>query len=154
MIPQPLKWVGAVVALGIFLAVVGPMAYSALIDMVTIADGGGLLGGEDELAGEDDDGAEARAPGDPDGGDGTEPEGDDADDGDGDTGDDGDGDTDDDGDGDTTEPPDTYTVESGDTLFSIAEEVYGEGSRWREIADENDITESSGITVGQELVIP
>lgn len=50
----------------------------------------------------------------------------------------------------------TYTVESGDCLWSIAEKVYGDGSKWRQIYEENKdlINNPSIIYKGQELVIP
>jgi len=50
----------------------------------------------------------------------------------------------------------TYTVQAGDTLGKIAQEMYGDGSRWREIweANKGDIPNPDLIQVGQELVIP
>lgn len=47
-----------------------------------------------------------------------------------------------------------YRVESGDNLYGIAERVYGDGSQWRIIADENGLDASNPLTVGQELRIP
>lgn len=56
------------------------------------------------------------------------------------------------------EPPkaDSRTVQSGDTLWGIAEEKYGDGSRWTEIYDANKDTVSDPdmIYPGQELKIP
>ena len=50
---------------------------------------------------------------------------------------------------------DTYTVEKGDTLWSIAERVYGNGKRWRDIAEANGIEEpSADLKKGQVLVLP
>ncbi len=51
----------------------------------------------------------------------------------------------------------TYTVQAGDTLSKIAEKVYGDGNRWREIyeANRNVIGGSpEQIQIGMVLVIP
>jgi len=48
----------------------------------------------------------------------------------------------------------TYTVAKGDTLWSIAKKTYGDGNRWKEIADANGITDAKKLRVGQELVLP
>lgn len=48
----------------------------------------------------------------------------------------------------------TYTVQSGDTLTTIAEEVYGDQSKFDLIVDANNLTEDTPLRVGQELVIP
>jgi hypothetical protein len=49
-----------------------------------------------------------------------------------------------------------YTVKSGDTLSGIAQSVYGDRNRWRDIYDANRdrLVHSDGIRVGQTLVIP
>jgi LysM repeat protein len=49
-----------------------------------------------------------------------------------------------------------YVVQPGDTLSKIAKEVYGNGSRWREIfeANKDKISDPSMIYPGQELRIP
>ncbi|MEJ2209222.1 MAG: LysM peptidoglycan-binding domain-containing protein [Anaerolineae bacterium] len=49
-----------------------------------------------------------------------------------------------------------YVVKSGDTLSKIAEEVYGDANRWREIfrANKDQIDNPSIIRPGWELVIP
>lgn len=129
MIPQPLKWVGAVLALVVLVAVLAPMAYESITGMIEFSDDGGLISGGsddplDEEAAEEE--AEAAAEGEEE-----EEE-------------------------EEREVPDSYEVEAGDTLFSIAAEVYGDGSRWPEIAEANDIDPDAGegITAGQELVIP
>ena len=50
----------------------------------------------------------------------------------------------------------TYTVQPGDTMQKIAQAVYGDGARWREIfeANRDKISDPNMIQVGQELVIP
>jgi nucleoid-associated protein YgaU len=65
------------------------------------------------------------------------------------------------GGGDGTEQPtddpgqtEVYTVRSGDSLYSIATEFYGDGTKWRVIADENGLDDDNRLTVGQELRIP
>lgn len=51
-----------------------------------------------------------------------------------------------------------YTVKAGDTLFGIAEQLLGDGKRWREVkkADGTPVTDADATTlqVGQELCIP
>jgi nucleoid-associated protein YgaU len=48
----------------------------------------------------------------------------------------------------------TYTVQSGDTLTTIAEKFYGDATAFDLIVDANNIDSSTGLRVGQELVIP
>lgn len=48
----------------------------------------------------------------------------------------------------------TYIVRSGDTLISIAQEVYGDGSKFDLIAEANGIDQNNKLRVGQELRIP
>jgi nucleoid-associated protein YgaU len=50
----------------------------------------------------------------------------------------------------------TYTVQAGDTLGKIAQELYGDGSRWTEIyeANKDKIADPNVIEVGQKLQIP
>jgi nucleoid-associated protein YgaU len=50
----------------------------------------------------------------------------------------------------------TYTVKAGDTLGKIAQELYGDGSRWTEIYEANKakIANPNVIEVGMELLIP
>ena len=50
----------------------------------------------------------------------------------------------------------TYTVQAGDTLGKIAQEQYGDGSRWTEIyeANKDKIADPNAIKVGLELKIP
>jgi|GEM_PF-1905606 len=48
----------------------------------------------------------------------------------------------------------TYIVGRGDTLGKIAQKTLGEASRWREIANLNNILDPRAISVGQKLRIP
>ncbi len=48
----------------------------------------------------------------------------------------------------------TYTVQSGDTLTTIAEQFYGEQSRFDLIVDANNLDGDTPLRVGQELIIP
>lgn len=47
-----------------------------------------------------------------------------------------------------------YTVVSGDHLWKIAEDNYGSGYNWVDIAKANDITTVGVVHVGQELMLP
>lgn len=49
-----------------------------------------------------------------------------------------------------------YLVKAGDTLSKIAEQVYGDGNRWREIleANKDQIKDPKLIRPGWELQIP
>ncbi len=47
-----------------------------------------------------------------------------------------------------------YTVRSGDTLRRIALQHYGDGSRWRKIAQYNNIRNADHLRVGQRLRVP
>lgn len=47
-----------------------------------------------------------------------------------------------------------YTVKVGDTLWSIAEEEYGSGFEWYRIADANNITDSTSLEEGTNLIVP
>lgn len=48
----------------------------------------------------------------------------------------------------------TYVVQKGDTLWSIARRTYGDGQRWREIAEVNSISDPAKLRVGQTLAMP
>ena len=50
--------------------------------------------------------------------------------------------------------PRTYTVVSGDTLWAIAEKFYGDGNRYRAIAEASGIPNPDLIHPGQVLTIP
>jgi len=47
-----------------------------------------------------------------------------------------------------------YTVKKGQSLWLIAEEVYGSGFNWIDIAKENNIKNPNLIEEGQELKLP
>jgi 5'-nucleotidase len=48
----------------------------------------------------------------------------------------------------------TYTVKRGDTLWKIASTHYGDGKKWREIADANPGLTPSALRVGQTISLP
>ncbi|MCX7303178.1 MAG: 5'-nucleotidase C-terminal domain-containing protein [Hyphomicrobiales bacterium] len=48
----------------------------------------------------------------------------------------------------------THTVVAGDTLWDIAREVYGAGSRWKAIAEANPGVKARALAIGAELTIP
>lgn len=50
--------------------------------------------------------------------------------------------------------PRTYTVQSGDTLWAIAEQFYGDGNRYPEIAAASGVDNPDLIQPGQVLTIP
>lgn len=47
-----------------------------------------------------------------------------------------------------------YVVQQGDSLASIAQQMYGDPTRWRDIARANDLEEPFSLTVGESLQIP
>ncbi len=47
-----------------------------------------------------------------------------------------------------------YQVVSGDTLWALADRFYGDGSLYRVISVQNQITDPDNILVGQQLEIP
>lgn len=49
------------------------------------------------------------------------------------------------------EIPKTYTVQKGDTLWNIAKKYLGDGSKYKELATLNNITNPNFLTVGQVL---
>ena len=53
-------------------------------------------------------------------------------------------------------PGNTYTVKSGDCLWRIAQNVYGNGARWRVIFDANKaiLSNPDSLQIGQVLTIP
>lgn len=48
----------------------------------------------------------------------------------------------------------TYTVKKGDNLWRIAEERYGSGYNWTDIAEANKLDNPDGIETGQQLILP
>jgi nucleoid-associated protein YgaU len=52
--------------------------------------------------------------------------------------------------------PRTYVVQAGDTLSKIAQKLYGDASKWKEIlqANKDTIPNPDLIKVGQEIKIP
>ena len=47
-----------------------------------------------------------------------------------------------------------HTVKSGENLWKIAVQYFGDGFKWVEIAEKNNLSDNDSITEGQELVIP
>lgn len=47
-----------------------------------------------------------------------------------------------------------HTVAKGENLWVLAENYYGDGFKWTEIATENKLENASIIEEGQELIIP
>lgn len=50
--------------------------------------------------------------------------------------------------------PGNYTVKEGDTLFAISEKYYGDGYKYAEIAQANNLTNPDQIETGQVLKMP
>lgn len=53
-----------------------------------------------------------------------------------------------------TELPEKVTVEAGESLWTIAENQYGSGYNWVDIAKENNLSNANQLNVGQELKLP
>lgn len=51
----------------------------------------------------------------------------------------------------TTKKAKTYTIKTGDTLISIAGKVYGDTSKWRDLAIKNDIKNPRKLPIGKVL---
>ena len=49
---------------------------------------------------------------------------------------------------------DTYTVQSGDSPWTIAQKVYGDGTKYKLIMDANGLTDQTRLRVGMVLKIP
>ncbi len=47
-----------------------------------------------------------------------------------------------------------HTIKAGDTLWDLADRAYGDGSRWKEIAKANDISNPRALQIGANIVIP
>ena len=52
------------------------------------------------------------------------------------------------------EIPKTVTVIKGMTLWALAKKYYGDGARWKEIAQANGVKDERKLQIGTELVIP
>ena len=50
--------------------------------------------------------------------------------------------------------PQTHTVAPKETLWSIAEQYYGDGKQWKKIAAANDIDDPTKVAAGTVLTIP
>lgn len=50
--------------------------------------------------------------------------------------------------------PGKYTIKQGDTLFTIAQNYYGDGYKYPEIVKANNMTNENAIEVGQVIEIP
>lgn len=50
--------------------------------------------------------------------------------------------------------PGNYTVKEGDTLFAISEKYYGDGYKYVEVAQANNLTNPDQIETGQVLKMP
>ena len=48
----------------------------------------------------------------------------------------------------------THTIVAGDTLWAIARETYGAGSKWKAIADANPGIKAEDLTIGSTLKVP
>ena len=48
----------------------------------------------------------------------------------------------------------TYTIKHGDTLWKIAASHYGDGKKWKQIADANPGINPNTLRVGQTITLP
>lgn len=48
----------------------------------------------------------------------------------------------------------TYTIRKGDTFWSIAQRIYGDGQRWKDIAQANPSVDPKKLAIGQEIDLP
>ena len=51
-------------------------------------------------------------------------------------------------------PVTIYVVQKGDTLMSICRKTYGDGLRYKEIMELNNIDDANKIYIGQEIKLP
>lgn len=51
-------------------------------------------------------------------------------------------------------PSKTHIIKQGDTLWALAQNYLGSGTRWREIASANGIADPRKLQIGQEVKIP
>lgn len=49
--------------------------------------------------------------------------------------------------------PKSYTVQAGDSLWKICKSAYGDGAKWREVAEKNNIANPNLITPGQVIIL-
>jgi 5'-nucleotidase len=47
-----------------------------------------------------------------------------------------------------------YTIKKGDSLWKIAQAKYGDGNRWKKIANANPQIDPNNIKAGQTITIP
>jgi 5'-nucleotidase len=48
----------------------------------------------------------------------------------------------------------THTIARGETLWRIARKYYGDGAKWRMIAEYNNIPDPNKLVIGQKLTLP
>ena len=48
----------------------------------------------------------------------------------------------------------SYTIQHGDTLWKIASQHYGDGHKWKQIADANPGLDPAKLQVGKSIMIP
>lgn len=48
----------------------------------------------------------------------------------------------------------TYTIRKGDTLWSIAQREYGNGQKWKDIAQANPSVDPQKLAIGQQITLP
>jgi len=48
----------------------------------------------------------------------------------------------------------TYTIKKGDTFWSIAQREYGDGQKWRDIAQANPSVDPKKLLIGQQITLP
>ena len=48
----------------------------------------------------------------------------------------------------------TYTIVKGDTLWSIAQREYGDGQKWKDIAQANPSVDPKKLAIGQQITLP
>lgn len=49
--------------------------------------------------------------------------------------------------------PMTHTVVKGETLWGIATKYYGDGTRWKEVADKNGVADPKKLSIGKVLAL-
>ena len=56
-------------------------------------------------------------------------------------------------------PPDepavrTYTIKKGDTFIGLARRLYGDETKWKDIAQANPSLDPRKLMIGQEIILP